>query len=114
MPFFLFDLIIFQFFRVSSGSSAGDVHAGHHLLPGHLLPVGLALPPAEEGHPSPQDAEEEDQEQGQGEGQAAGAAAPAAGGRDGGGRRRRGRGRRCAAPLRLLHAQEQNSEEGVP
>ena len=36
--------------------------------PGHVLPVGVTLPPSASCHPSPEEPEAEDQEQGQGEG----------------------------------------------
>ena len=92
-------VIFFQLDRVPPGPPVRDGPRRLLLLPGHLLPLGLPLPPAAQGHPAPQDAEEEDQEQqGQREGQADG-------GGGGGGRGGRG-GRRHAAVVRLHDAEE--------
>ena len=49
-------------FGLAPRPAVGHGRAGHHVLPRHLLPVGLPVPPAAEGHPPSQADQEEGSE----------------------------------------------------
>jgi len=55
--------IALQRHRLATWTPAGHRHGVHHVPVGHVLQVGVAVPPAETGHPAPEEPEAEDQGQ---------------------------------------------------
>lgn len=53
--------VVLQRYRLAAGPAAGHRRGVHHVLAGHVLPVGVAVPSAAPGHPPSQEPEAEDQ-----------------------------------------------------